>query len=188
VSAALRAKVFARYRIAESRRNRYVVDLLVPAELGGASSLRNLWPQLRADATTKNTTEASLHSLVCSGLVDLSTAQQAITTDWTTAATSVQQAADARKASVGAYLVAQAEAERQRLVGEYLASLPPPTTTPPETTPPVSSSRVDCVQFHLRLPACAVEGEVRCAESGTPVVCRPRNATPTDRALVWVLA
>jgi hypothetical protein len=39
---------------------------------------------------------------------------------------------------VGAYLAAQAEAERQAAFAEYLASLPPPTTAPPVTSPPAT--------------------------------------------------
>jgi hypothetical protein len=78
--------------------------------------MRSLWPQLRADATTKDTTEERLHTLVCSRQIDLVTAQQAIVTDWTTAGTRAQAAADTRRAEVGAYLAAQAEAERQARV------------------------------------------------------------------------
>ncbi len=186
LGAAVRAKAFARYGITGARRSRYVIDLLVPADLGGTTSQRNLWPQLRRDAATKDAAEQLVHTLVCSGQVDLAIAQQAMTTDWTTAATSAQQVADQRKAAVGAYLAAQAEVERQRQLAEYLASLPPPTTEPPATTP--TRPRLSCNQINPPGHPCVIEGQTQCAETGTPVVCAPRNSSPEDRALVWRLA
>jgi hypothetical protein len=129
VPAKLRAKTFARYHVNESQRDRLVIDQLVPASLGGLPTRRNLWPQPRAAARTKDATELAVHDLVCAGLVDLATAQQAITADWTTAGQVAQQAADARTASFAAYLAAVEEARRQQELAAYLASLPPPTTT-----------------------------------------------------------
>ena len=61
------------------------LDHLVPLELGGASTVANLWPQPRdgpAGATVKDELENRLSELVCSGRLDLQTAQEAIARDW----------------------------------------------------------------------------------------------------------
>ena len=61
------------------------VDHLIPPGLGGSNSLKNLWPQPLAGEWTsqmKNRLERRLRKLVCSGALDLKTAQQEIATDW----------------------------------------------------------------------------------------------------------
>jgi hypothetical protein len=58
------------------------LDHLAPLSLGGASTRANLWPQLWPDAHRKDALENRLHSLVCSGQLDLATAQRAITSNW----------------------------------------------------------------------------------------------------------
>jgi hypothetical protein len=148
IPAKLRAKTFARYHVNQSRRDKLVIDQLVPASLGGLPTLRNLWPQPRADARTKDATEVAVHDLVCAGLVDLAAAQQAMAADWTTAGQVAQQAADARKASLAAYLAAVELARQQQELADYLASLPPPTTRPrrvitPPTVPPPCPRPID---------------------------------------------
>lgn len=188
LSSSARRKVLARYRISTARRNRYVVDLLVPANLGGTTAARNLWPQLRSDATTKDATEELLHSLLCSGQIDLATAQNVIKANWTTAGTQAQAVADERKAAVGAFIAAQAEAERQAALAEYIASLPPPTTAPPVTEPPPSATRPrpTCEQLIQARLLCGVEGEIRCADAGTPYVCAfDHENVDGGRVLQW---
>lgn len=64
------------------------LDHLVPLSLGGASTERNLWPELRAGrrgAVAKDDVEVRLHDEVCSGRLGLRAAQQAIARDWSTA-------------------------------------------------------------------------------------------------------
>lgn len=74
----------------------YELDHLVPLELGGASDVRNLWPEQNigkpsefdpgaAGSNAKDGVEDRLHQVVCGGQVSLSAAQQAIVGDWTTA-------------------------------------------------------------------------------------------------------
>ena len=76
--------------------SRYELDHLVPLGVGGASDLRNLWPEQNIgspsqyDATAPGTNakdgvEARLHDAVCAGQAPLAAAQEAIATDWTTA-------------------------------------------------------------------------------------------------------
>jgi hypothetical protein len=65
-------------------------DHLIPLELGGASSVSNLWPEpnkegARTVDNPKDDVENSLKTAVCSGKVKLAAAQQAIATNWTTA-------------------------------------------------------------------------------------------------------
>jgi hypothetical protein len=80
-----RRQVFAAYGMDPSNASAYEVDYLITPELGGATTLRNLWPQpytARWNAGVKDTLEHRLHQLVCQGKVDLATAQHDISTDW----------------------------------------------------------------------------------------------------------
>jgi hypothetical protein len=63
----------------------YELDHLIPLELGGSNDNINLWPQPASPAPgfhQKDALENSLRSLVCSGQLNLGTAQQAIAADW----------------------------------------------------------------------------------------------------------
>ncbi len=80
----IRRKVFSEYGISEHAGN-FEVDYLITPDLGGAPSIRNLWPQpysARWNARVKDRLEQRLHQLVCDGEVDLRTAQHDIATDW----------------------------------------------------------------------------------------------------------
>ncbi|HSS97256.1 MAG TPA: hypothetical protein VLK33_09510 [Terriglobales bacterium] len=86
VSASLQREVFRNYGIVNARPQDYEVDYLITPELGGADDIKNLWPQPFAaknwGAYTKDDLEDRLHELVCSGKLDLATAQRAIASDW----------------------------------------------------------------------------------------------------------
>jgi len=85
VPEALRAAVFTAYGLAKAPRNAYEVDFLITPALGGSASLRNLWPEpynSRWNARKKDVLERRLHVLVCSGQVDLFTAQRDIAANW----------------------------------------------------------------------------------------------------------
>jgi hypothetical protein len=61
------------------------LDHLIPLELGGASTVANLWPEPWADprgAHRKDDLENALNRQVCSGSMTLSDAQHAIASDW----------------------------------------------------------------------------------------------------------
>jgi hypothetical protein len=61
-------------------------DHLVPLQLGGdPNDPRNLWVEPGASPNPKDGIESQLNALVCSGMVSLVAAQEAIATDWTTA-------------------------------------------------------------------------------------------------------
>ncbi|HEY4112841.1 MAG TPA: hypothetical protein VGM17_02165 [Rhizomicrobium sp.] len=67
----------------------YEEDHLIPLELGAApADARNLWPEPRHgawNAAVKDRLENRLHALVCRRALDLTTAQGAIASDWTSA-------------------------------------------------------------------------------------------------------
>jgi len=63
-------------------RRGYVIDHLVPLELGGANDVHNLWPQPRNEAYAKDRVEDELHEAVCSARMRLVDAQQKIVRDW----------------------------------------------------------------------------------------------------------
>ena len=67
----------------------YEVDYLITPELGGADDIRNLWPEPYSatvwNAHVKDALEDRLHQMVCTGQIDLATAQHDIATDWISA-------------------------------------------------------------------------------------------------------
>ena len=86
VSSSLRQQVFREYGIADANPEAYEVDYLVTPALGGADDLRNLWPHSYSatvwNARVKDTLEDRLRDMVCSGNLDLATAQREIAEDW----------------------------------------------------------------------------------------------------------
>jgi hypothetical protein len=85
----LRQRVFREYGIVNARPEDYEIDYLIAPGLGGAEDIHNLWPEPTSssvwNAHVKDALEERLHQLVCSGELDLPTAQQAIASDWITA-------------------------------------------------------------------------------------------------------
>src|SRR5262249_30181303 len=85
----LRDQVFRNYGIEPPQRGGYQLDHLIPLAIGGSNSIRNLWPQPQNaspwDARAKDRLENRLLRLVCTGKLDLETAQQEIAADWTKA-------------------------------------------------------------------------------------------------------
>jgi hypothetical protein len=81
-----RQQVYAEYGIHHHAPHAYEVDHLIPLELGGSNSIRNLWPESYLsqpwNAHIKDRLENELHRLVCSGRLNLHTAQQDIAADW----------------------------------------------------------------------------------------------------------
>jgi len=86
VPESLRQAVLAEYGVANARRDAYEIDYLITPGLGGSASLRNLWPQPYSkrewNAYAKDALERRMHSMVCDGDLDLSTAQHEIATNW----------------------------------------------------------------------------------------------------------
>ena len=86
VPAEMKREVYREYGIRVHGPGDYEVDHLVPLELGGSNSIKNLWPESHRtspwNAQVKDTLEGKLHELVCSGQLDIKTAQQAIASNW----------------------------------------------------------------------------------------------------------
>lgn len=86
VAPAVAHEVFRRYGIHDPRPRSYEVDYLIPPSLGGSGDPQNLWPQPYAsgewNARVKDALEDRLRSLVCSGKLDLATAQHELARDW----------------------------------------------------------------------------------------------------------
>jgi hypothetical protein len=82
----LKEKVLAMYGVKQPQPDQYEIDYLITPELGGATDIRNLWPEPYHDevwnAHVKDQLEDRLHRMVCRGDVDLATAQHDISTDW----------------------------------------------------------------------------------------------------------
>jgi hypothetical protein len=79
-------QVFAEYGMANAERRKYEVDYLITPALGGAEDIRNLWPQPYSgslwNAYVKDALEDRLRGMVCSGQLDLATAQREIAGNW----------------------------------------------------------------------------------------------------------
>jgi hypothetical protein len=86
VPVSLKRKVFEEYGVTPPRPDAYEVDYLITPELGGATDIRNLWPEPYQEtvwnAHVKDQLEERLHQMVCRGDVDLATAQRDISADW----------------------------------------------------------------------------------------------------------
>jgi hypothetical protein len=82
----LKRKVFEEYGVTPPQPDAYEVDYLITPELGGATDIRNLWPEPYEDtiwnAHVKDQLEDRLHQMVCRGDLDLATAQRDISSDW----------------------------------------------------------------------------------------------------------
>ncbi|MEZ5399761.1 MAG: hypothetical protein R2729_08820 [Bryobacteraceae bacterium] len=77
--------VFSRYGVAPAPRS-YELDYLITPALGGSADAENLWPQpYRAgewNSRVKDALEDRLRAMVCSGELDLATAQRELAGNW----------------------------------------------------------------------------------------------------------
>jgi hypothetical protein len=85
VSSTVRRQVFAAYQIPYSQHALYEVDHLIPLEIGGDNSIKNLWPEKGSRPNPKDGLENRLHNLVCTGSLSTAKAQRAVATNWVAA-------------------------------------------------------------------------------------------------------
>lgn len=94
VTTAAKKAVMAAYGVPWSQARHYELDHLIELSAGGASDVRNLWPQrntltmYRASTyvhNDKDQIEAAARGALCAGTVNLSAVQSAIAANWTTA-------------------------------------------------------------------------------------------------------
>ncbi len=171
----LRRSVYAAYAVDHAQRDGYELDHLVPVELGGDNSERNLWPQPRTGpgaAAVKNGLESHLQDLVCAGTVPLAEVQQAIAADWS--------AANVR---YGPMTVpppsAPATAAPPPTSSQPVPDVPaPPTYTAPRSTqPPPQRSTAPPAGGNVVHPGafCKPAGATGVTVDGTPMVCGPAS-------------
>ena len=86
VPESVKQQVYAEYGITSHQPGEYEIDHLISLEIGGSNSIKNLWPQSYItqpwNAHVKDKLENELHNEVCSGKIDLPTAQHDISTNW----------------------------------------------------------------------------------------------------------
>jgi hypothetical protein len=92
----VKRKLLASYGIPASQISQYELDHLIDLAGGGASDVRNLWPepntfqQFKSSAFVHNDKDAvevyTFHA-ICDGKVSMTAVQNAMATDWTTAVT-----------------------------------------------------------------------------------------------------
>jgi hypothetical protein len=85
VPEAVKQQAYQRYGITSHKPGEYEVDHLISLELGGSNAIQNLWPESYSgtwNAHIKDRLENELHRRICSGELDMRTAQRAIATDW----------------------------------------------------------------------------------------------------------
>ena len=85
VSERTKESVYASYGIRTHTAGQYEIDHIVPLELGGSNSVKNLFPEAarpRPGFHEKDRLENTLHRLVCAGDMKIRTAQSAIETNW----------------------------------------------------------------------------------------------------------
>jgi hypothetical protein len=125
VSAATKRQVFVEYGIPKAQQHLYVIDHLIPLEVGGANVPQNLWPEPKAEAKVKDKEENALHGDVCRGDVTLTDAQHIavgpVNAGLTTAVTA-KGAAKREKAAADA-AAQQAQQLQQQQIAAYIAAV-----------------------------------------------------------------
>lgn len=81
VTQTMKVKACQAYKAVECPGPRWELDHLVSRELGGADTIKNLWPQPIREARLKDRLENRLHKMMCAGTLSLLAVQDCIR-DW----------------------------------------------------------------------------------------------------------
>jgi hypothetical protein len=86
VTASTKHRIRLAYRVGEHDRNLFVIDHLIPLQLGGSNHVSNLWPQVRTGTFWSSYKKDRLGSLlkrkVCSGRMSPIVARNLMRFDW----------------------------------------------------------------------------------------------------------
>jgi hypothetical protein len=145
VSTQTKHGIYAAYGIPRSQQRNYVIDHLVPLEVGGANDPKNLWPEPKADAKVKDKLENQMHASVCNGGITLTLAQGMFTAyAWQSTAASATA----------------------------VPATAPPTAAPATTPPPAQTPSQQIVHPGA---FCAPAGATGVTTAGTMMVCGPAS-------------
>jgi hypothetical protein len=154
----VRHEVFAEYRLSYQVHDSYEVDHLIPLEVGGSNSIRNLWPEPQGGSQpgypSKDRLENRLHRLVCGGSLTLAVAQHTIATNWWAA--------------------------YQTYLGSPVPSRP--ASSAPPSSPAASPSSGGSLSVVHPGAFCSDAGARGVTSAGTPMICK---TTATDSRLRW---
>jgi opacity protein-like surface antigen len=165
VSTKTKSKVYDAYKIPKSERGKkYVIDHLIPLEVGGSNDVANLWPEPKTDSFTKDGVERTLHTRVCSGLVDLLTAERAFAYDWRTAAATATTTTTTSTTTT------------------TTTTKPPSPVTASPTSPPATQVPAPAPAQNVVTAGsfCSPVGATGVTSAGTPMVCSTtsKDGTP----------
>jgi hypothetical protein len=82
VTEAMKAEVYRSYGAKKVKGKCCEVDHRVPRSIGGADDMRNLWPQLWAEAKPKDRLEVKVGRAICNGEMTLKAGQAIFLGDW----------------------------------------------------------------------------------------------------------
>ena len=140
----VKKQVYAEYGIQSHKPGDYEVDHLISLELGGSNSIKNLWPQSYKtqpwNAHVKDALENEMHVEVCSGRLDLATAQHDIATDWIAAYKKYFHTQAPLSASGGGMGTRRRRGSRHPLTGGESPFPAPPAAFAPSQSAPASGT------------------------------------------------
>jgi hypothetical protein len=162
-----KSAIYRAYGISKSQQRNYVIDHLIPLEVGGSNYATNLWPQTKGDAKAKDKLENSMHAAVCLGSMTLADAQAKFLALVPPRATVAPTTTTSPPTTL------------------------PPTTAPPATAPPTEPPTVPPTEppapaQNVVHPGafCAPAGATGVTTAGTPMVC----GAASDGRNRWIAA